>query len=68
MDDRFVVTDDEGKTIGKAGFVEELCQLSMVFQAPAHDVIRIHGDTAVSVGTTTVRFRAAGTQDTHSLR
>jgi len=68
LDDRFVCTDDDGKTTDKAGFIKEILQSHMTSQAAADDVVHIHGDTAVLVGTTTVRFLSGGKEQALSFR
>lgn len=68
LDDSFVFTDDDGKTTDKAGFIKEILQSHMTSQAAADDVVHTYGDTAVLVGTTTVRFVSGGKEQALSFR
>ena len=68
LDDRFIVTDDEGKTKDKAAFIEETRHFSMISQTLADDTVRIHGHTAIVVGTSTIRFRAKGQEQALVIR
>jgi ketosteroid isomerase-like protein len=56
LDDNFVYTDENGTTIDKAGFLGAMRNGSMISQELAPDVVRLHGDTAVIVGTDAVRY------------
>ncbi len=68
LGDRFVVTDAAGQTIDKEAFIEKLLRLSLASQTVAHDIVRIHGDTAVVIGTTTVSFLVHGKEETQAFR
>jgi ketosteroid isomerase-like protein len=68
LDDGFVFTGEDGKTVDKARFLDEMRNSSMTPQTLAPDIVHIHGDTAVIVGTDTVQFDASGKQRTVALR
>jgi len=68
LDDRFVATDDTGKTMDKAGFIDDALRFSMLAQTVVHDVTRFDGDTAVLVDTTTVRFSTNGQERTQAYK
>lgn len=53
--DDFVVSYPSGKPLDKAGFIAQAMNLSMAYQIVSCDVIRIHGNTAVIVGTTIIQ-------------
>ncbi|HLZ49910.1 MAG TPA: nuclear transport factor 2 family protein [Candidatus Acidoferrum sp.] len=68
LDERFICTDEDGKTTGKADFIKDILQLHMTSQDAAVGVVQIHGDTAVLVGTTTVHLLSDGKEKALSFR
>ena len=55
LDDEFVVSYSSGKPMDKAAFIAHAMTSSMASQTVSHDVTRIHGNTAIIVGTTIIR-------------
>jgi ketosteroid isomerase-like protein len=69
LDDRFVCTWHSGKTVDKAGFIVAVLRGSFISQTLSDEITFIHGDTAVSVGTDTVKgFAPDGAEETNVLR
>jgi ketosteroid isomerase-like protein len=69
LDDRFVCTWPSGMTVDKAGFITAVFHGSFISQTFSDEITLIHGDTAVSVGTDTVKgFATYGAEETDVLR
>lgn len=68
LDDRVVVTYNDGRTVDKERFISDSRRWSMLSQTLADEIVRIHGDTAVVVGTTTVRTAADGKETSAALK
>jgi hypothetical protein len=49
LDHQFVVIGPSGKTSGKAAFIESILSRPIAPFKVTHDVVRIHGDTAIVV-------------------
>ena len=66
LDDRFLVTDGQGKTIDKAAFIDAVRHFSMVSQIIGDQIIHLYDNTAVVVGTATIQF--SGSAELRQLR
>ncbi len=59
LDERFVCTWPDGVTVDKASFIQAILSLSMVSMDVSEEIIHIHSNAAVWVGTDAVRYPSA---------
>ena len=55
IDEEFLVTYASGKTADRASFIEMILEAEIMPFEVIHDVIRVHGDTALMIDITTDR-------------
>jgi ketosteroid isomerase-like protein len=67
IDDRFVFNSSNGTTSGKDDLIKSVLGWRMTGQTVSERTVVVEGDTAVTFGTTELRFAAEGKEDRKSL-
>lgn len=67
IDDRFVLNSSDGTTSGKADLIRRVLESHMVSQKVSERTVLVDGVTAITFGTTELRFAAPGKDETATL-
>ncbi|UCH27305.1 MAG: nuclear transport factor 2 family protein [Trueperaceae bacterium] len=67
LDDRFVLNAGDGTTSGKDALIESILSWNMTGQTISERTVVVEGDTAVTFGTTELRFALSDGEESTSL-